>query len=407
MLKKSRLLALILCFALFSACGQDVPASTAPATPASPATSASSVSSEPSVSQVESSVEAEAPAEPNVLSTILGVPPEGITHFSYYDTPTLTETSAFLVGGAREITFQCGDSYDYLEEQNALTLRLAHALAAFRVSEQMDIADKEKPLPTGQYFSIWPTLQIEWNPILTFFESGEIYVYVNSNTHGADRYYYAEDPADFQMLWAVLEEIHTEVDALLGDYIIPNPPALPEMTPENEEYCERYVSMWGQYTPFLTDFDEENSIEEFHPFLMYAAMASAEGKYGAYKQESGLDIPADILEDMITRHFLITPEQIRAQIPDEVEKISSYYHPEDHMYHFPEGFGGLSLDAVVSNSHREGDLLTLQCDWYNPPTAEHMFSQELTIQLGEGAYDFVYVSGRILENVLLDLESIS
>ena len=491
MLKKiTHLILPILCCMLFSSCSQESLEDTTISAPEIVSESANATE----LSEV-----------PTVLSAILGIQPEEMKDFSYYDTPMLSN-AAFPVDGAGAITFSCGAEELYKDEQDVFTIRFAQALAEYRVGEDSFVSDEESPLPTGRYFSVWPSLQSDWNPVLTFFDSGEIYVYVNGGMDGINRYWYAEDPAQFHALFAVLEDIQAGLGALPLDYqlsmwlqhdyfkpesealrlafvnngkdvvtaksflleqetdngwvnigetqtpdlaiaphrehtiyaidltAIPNAqepgkyrvtgileanletlpleleytisedatalssPLLPEMTPENQEYCDRYISMWGQYSPFVVNFDEGNYMQDFHPYHLYNLMALAEGKRDEYNQEYGLHVPGEILEDMILRHFLFTAEQIRAWMPTKEMNESEYYDPETNIYHFEGGYGGGGYNAVVSGSHREGDLLTLICDWYDYAD-NFAFSQELTLHLGEGEHDFIYVSGRILKDV--------
>jgi hypothetical protein len=50
------------------------------------------------------------------------------------------------------------------------------------------------------------------------------------------------------------------------------------MTPENQAYCDRYVQMWGFYSPFTEDFTQENYFIDFHTYLLYFPLVLAEGR---------------------------------------------------------------------------------------------------------------------------------
>lgn len=136
------------------------------------------------------------------------------------------------------------------------------------------------------------------------------------------------------------------------------------MTPENQNNCDRYVSMWGFYSPFKEDYDEQSYIKEFHTYHVYMMMVFAEGKRDEYTEAYGIEVPADLVESTITRHFLFTGEQIRTNTPSKAQNGSEYYDPDSNIYHFEGGYGGGSLSAVVTDSRLEKDILTLSVDWY-------------------------------------------
>ena len=443
----------------------------------------------------------------SVLSEILACAPEDISSFVYMDTPTLylhNDGSFFPKDGAADITFSCGNyGAPYAETEAEYILKLAGALQEYALGETVEEISADIPLPTGRYFILWPSLSLEWNPILTFFDSGEVYIDYNGREEPARRWH-AANPAQFDELKAVLEEIQAGLDDLPLDYqteswlsldrfhpqskalrlnvenkgidtitvdtfrieqqidgawqllgeasaadltIAPRAytryaidltkilgaqqpgdyrlsgvltangktlplehlyaigeefseisnPLLPEMTPENQAYCERYVAIWGFYSPFQKDFDEQNYLTDFHPYHLYSTLAYTEQKRDEHDKLYGIDIPAEIVEGIIMRHFQFTAEQIRLQTGTSAANSSEYYNPDTSSYHFEGGYGGGSASAIVTESRKQGNLLTLRVDWYDMGDS-FISSQELTLQVGDGDYDFVYVAGSAPNN---------
>lgn len=166
-------------------------------------------------------------------------------------------------------------------------------------------------------------------------------------------------------------------------------PLPPEMTPENQEYCEKYVSMWGFYSPFAEDFTEDSYLTNLHTYLTYSPIIFAQGKRDEYQAKYGADIPAEIVEEAICSHFLLTPDQVRAMTPTQSQNSDEYYDPDKNIYHFAGGYGGGANSAVVADSKREGNLLTLVCDWYTVESA-YLESNRLTIRLDDdGGFQYL------------------
>lgn len=456
------------------------------------------------ISYASSESAAEPDLKPNVLSEILDCKPDEIAHFTYFDLPKLyqrdSDGAVFPANGAQDITYSCGSSGEpYISEEAAYMLELAQALREFQVDTSSEVIRGDVPLPSGRYFTVWPDLKTDWNPVLTFFDSGEIYVDFNGKGDGSHRRWFASDPTNFDDLKAVLEGIHAGLDSLPLDYQVEfwlspdnfkpeskalrfgfdnkgskvitaqalsierkegdswqpigeatasdleivsrsytryavdltkitgaqqpgtyrvktelkadsealpleleytidenasdmSNPLLPKMTPENQEYCDRYVSVWGFYSPFKEDFNEQNYIKEFHTYHLYYMLSYAEGARDELDKAYGIDVPADIVEGTIMRHFLFFAEQIRANTPSKAQGGSEYYDPATDTYHFEGGYGGGGSSAVVKDSHMENDILTLAVDWYGMDDG-YESSQELVLRLGNGEHDFMYIAG--------------
>ncbi|HWP51054.1 MAG TPA: immunoglobulin-like domain-containing protein [Clostridia bacterium] len=169
-------------------------------------------------------------------------------------------------------------------------------------------------------------------------------------------------------------------------------PYKPEMTPENQNYYDQYLKAWGFYCPFKREYNEHNFAQDFNAYLLYYSSAYQEGKREEYEQ-FGIDIPAQIVEATITRHFPVTAEQLRVSLP-EARNSMKYYDSQKSCYHFEGGYGGGGFDGVVTHAEKEGNLLKLSCDWYNV-IDQYQFSHTVTIRLGEGENAFNYMENTV------------
>lgn len=444
--------------------------------------------------------------EPSVLNTILKCTSTDISFFSYYDNPEQDEDSLFCPS-IPDITYQCGlqEKYAYIDTEVGYIQKLAEALSNYALkTETPDELVENVPMPTGQYFRISSMIKMERQPLLVFYDTGEIYVVRYNKRDDMIRCWHAADSSQFDKLKAVLLEIQNGLDALPLDYqieswvskgcfrpesralnivfenrgsdsvtteklilerleagewkiidennasalqIVPRVmteyaidltqipggqepgqyrvrgvlkagkktlpikleytidqsaeyisyPPLPKMTPENAEYCKRYVDVWGGYTPFSDNFSEENYITDFQIDRIFDALVFLEGREKEYQKMYQGEIPAKVVEDTIMRHFILTEEQIRLHTPSSTQNDWNYFDPATNIYHFMGGYGGASNTAIVSDSHRDGNLLTLTCDWYGVE-GEYIYSQELTLRLGEEENDFVYIAGHVIED---------
>jgi len=176
-----------------------------------------------------------------------------------------------------------------------------------------------------------------------------------------------------------------------------NPP-VPAMSAENQAYYDQYLSAWGFYSPFDMDFSQQAYFTDYNPYLLYYGCAAQEGVSWQYRESYFDDVPASVVEQTVTDHFLISVEVFREKLrkPAEAGAESAYYDPELDAYHFPGGYGGGSLHGSVTSAAQDGNLLTLTCEWYNMDDS-FAYSHTVTIRLGEEKKDFVYVSNKVNE----------
>lgn len=172
-----------------------------------------------------------------------------------------------------------------------------------------------------------------------------------------------------------------------------NPPS-PEMTPEHQESYDRYLSAWGFYSPFDQPFTEERYFTEFRTYLLFGGCLWQEspGKLEEFHSQYGERFPAELVESTIQRHFLLSTATIRSSLPGTGGSGESF-DAETGIYVFPGGYGGGSNHGVVTEAERQGDLLTLTCDWYGMDDS-YQYTCKVTIRLGEGDA-FHYIANEV------------
>ncbi|KAF5047371.1 hypothetical protein DSECCO2_461180 [anaerobic digester metagenome] len=169
-------------------------------------------------------------------------------------------------------------------------------------------------------------------------------------------------------------------------------PYKPDMTPENQTYYDKYLSAWGFYCPFVRDYTEQSFAQDFRPYLLYYSSTAQEGKREDY-DKFGIDIPAEIVEKTVSRHFPVTAEQFRASLSN-TQNAFEYYDSEKSSYHFEGGYGGGSLNGVVTHAEQASGLLKLSCDWYGMDDSFY-FSHTVTIRRGQGKDEFYYMENTV------------
>jgi hypothetical protein len=168
-----------------------------------------------------------------------------------------------------------------------------------------------------------------------------------------------------------------------------------EMTSDNQEYFNKYLSCWGAYCPFVRSYTEESFAEDFAPYMLFYSSAAQENMASKYDAEYFPDYPANIVEDTVLRHFPVTVEQFRAKLASR--STVEYYEAEKDVYHFEGGFGGPDMPGVVTKSEREGDELRLWCSWYDINDSTLLFAHTVTIRLGDTENEFFYAENDVYE----------
>ena len=162
---------------------------------------------------------------------------------------------------------------------------------------------------------------------------------------------------------------------------------------EYQDRFERYVEAWSFYSPFQFAFDKDTMGDlPLSVCLLWDLCGYIEG-VNNLETHGYENIPADVVEDIIIRHFPITAEQLRT-IPSTTD-WGDHYNADTNAYTFEGGFGGPGSNVILKNVEEDGDLLRFSCDWYAEYDDAYEFSQTVTIRLGDGEHDFYY-----LENIL-------
>ncbi|WMJ82866.1 immunoglobulin-like domain-containing protein [Oscillospiraceae bacterium LTW-04] len=241
------------------------------------------------------------------------------------------------------------------------------------------LSEKEPTMATAEMQAIEPRSTGNYTVDLTNLEGGQ-------------------EPGQYRVsnkFYAGEEEVTlTTTYEIRADAIEISLPYKPQMTPENQSYYDKYLSAWGFYRPFEINYDEETFAQDFQPYLLYYSSAAQEGRRDE-NDKFGVDIPAQIVEKTIIRHFLVTIEQYRASLPKSRNSME-YYDSEKGIYHFEGGYGGVGFDGVVTEAKKEGNLLMLSCDWYDV-TDCFQYSHTVTIQLGQQPDEFYYIKNIVTE----------
>lgn len=189
---------------------------------------------------------------------------------------------------------------------------------------------------------------------------------------------------------------------LLADYTIDpaateiSYPLPPEMTPENAEYADQYLRVWGGLGDVMQEpFSPEDmhTVLEGNLYLIFHNLDYLDG--GSYADAE--EVPADVLEDLMTRRFPLTAEEVRQMVPSSPSSENrDYYDANRGVYMLYPGYGGGPGNIpVVSASSRSGELLTLECDWYSGQNFGYLYSTRLTLRLDEEG-NFMYLQNEVL-----------
>ena len=159
---------------------------------------------------------------------------------------------------------------------------------------------------------------------------------------------------------------------------------------EYQKFYDNYLSRWTLYNPFNRTYTENTFSDNFSPYFLYAGCIMQESAHadftGAYLSTG--DIPADYVEQTVTRHFPVTAAQYRALLP-MTRDAYEYYDPAQDIYHFPGGYGGPEMTGTVTEVLQEGSCYYISCDWFSDD-GSYAFSHTVTVELGAAGTDFYY-----------------
>ena len=128
-----------------------------------------------------------------------------------------------------------------------------------------------------------------------------------------------------------------------------------EGTPEeNEAYAEAYLRPVAAGTLLRTDFGPGNMQTLYGSVLIHAFEdLTGTEQMEQYWAEYDGDFPREVVEDCLTAHFDLTPEDLRENL------LEGLYLPEEDVYRYYGGRGGGPVDVQVDASRRTGDQLEL------------------------------------------------
>ena len=159
---------------------------------------------------------------------------------------------------------------------------------------------------------------------------------------------------------------------------------------EYQSFYENYLSCWGLYNPFSRTYTEDTFADDFEPYMLYSGSILQEsvhpGFAGSYLDTG--DIPAAYVEQTVSRHFPVTPEQYRAALP-KTPGVYEYYDPAQNAYHFPGGYGGPEMTGEVTEVMQQGSCFYITCEW-SDAGGNYVFSHTVTVVLGNTDTDFYY-----------------
>ena len=167
------------------------------------------------------------------------------------------------------------------------------------------------------------------------------------------------------------------------------------MTPEQQAVYDRYLRpFWGGLL-YSQEFDQEHYPQNLGAYLMFLTACQADGGPGPQSDEEGW-LAGDAVEKLVSRYFLVTPEQYRRLVWPYDPSLSDGdgYDAAGHRYRFMGGLGGAYPYAQVDASRPSGDLLEIDYTMYSIVDDGVDSRATLTVQLlPDGG--FVYLANHI------------
>ena len=182
------------------------------------------------------------------------------------------------------------------------------------------------------------------------------------------------------------EELNVESDSTDQPKYEPvsdsEPFQLPEMTEEQQYFYNEYVRTMLFNSMLIFDWSQENYRHDpdTPPWASLAGnlMFAFEDIIGQDAMSEiwetrGINIPAEIVEEVLLRYFPFTVEQIR-------EMLYLIYDEENNVYVYSGGRGGGPRAGVVTNVERQGEFVKLSYEIYTP-------------SIGGSVVDTLWISG--------------
>lgn len=162
---------------------------------------------------------------------------------------------------------------------------------------------------------------------------------------------------------------------------------LPEMTAQQQHYRDDYVSklLWAGMLITNWSSDATDEIVGLGLLWTFEDIIGREAMQTLWS-EHNFHFPADLIEEVLLRWFPFTTEQLR-------EILYEFYDEYNQTYFFPDGRGGPSFEAIVTNIERQGEFVKLSYDFYwrpvwDPQQWERGNSGILTLRQTDYGYMF-------------------
>jgi hypothetical protein len=192
-------------------------------------------------------------------------------------------------------------------------------------------------------------------------------------------------------------------DSTPTDNDTPNTPTndVVELLPtEYTYYYEKYLSAWVLPGLMYKDFDEDSflsllNVEQHTPYFLYSDGLCQERHWDEHEElyDTAGRIPADYVELIVSRHFPITAKEYRKLYFSSPGGYESY-NEKTNSYNFPGGYGGSGLTGKIYKGTKEGNIITLWCEWFNYENTFEL-SHKVTILLGDSPLEFKYIRNQV------------
>lgn len=223
-----------------------------------------------SSSSAEGASPADTPPEEarhNLVDVVLGAAAEDLTGFLYCgNEPYLRIHNGGLIPemGVSSALFsgRKGETGPYAAEQDAFVDELASALSKLAVDPASKTQMQEDyPIPdSDEYMGFWLSLGA-WEPFLYFFDTGDLYVEVNSQSDRSAYHYRLADPAGYGDLARTMSEIEDAIDHMPLDYNFSLSIRLDLIRPESEAVKLFLQNKSGRTVRFSPAFTVEREVD--------------------------------------------------------------------------------------------------------------------------------------------------
>lgn len=170
------------------------------------------------------------------------------------------------------------------------------------------------------------------------------------------------------------------------------------MTPQSQDYYNRYISAWAVVFPQDWDYGRRFADVPFYfaadgCFLEDARKDLASGETLDYRGSisdrfpDGY-VPGVQLEELMAQYFGLSAQEVR-------NWAGSAYDAASGQYYLPGGYGGAYPYCQVEAARENGNRLELDCAWYSAVDNAPLERCTITLEFSEDG-SFLYRSSRLL-----------